>query len=219
MSAFTIGNSLNAGGRGAGNSVYAAGIPFLNNNGLKSTQEKMQRMQEAQSQVDFYEQQKENLKNKECESVEEIAQKLQQLHDYEDAIAAVKKSYNNQQMMHVLDEAIEQGEKMAEAVKDQEPKTPEERAEEARKEALGIEDEGALSEAMEEMLETVENLEEQLPEGLEEQLPESLEGQLPENLEEQLSKELLEQAAEVTGTEAVQAEELLQKYKPFDMRI
>ena len=45
-----------------------------------------------QNEVAFWEKQKENLKNKECDSVEEIAEKLKALHSYEDEIAAVKKS-------------------------------------------------------------------------------------------------------------------------------
>ena len=71
-------------------SVFAGGLPVLQNNGLKSTQEKAERQQKAQNEVAFWEKQKENLKTKECDSVEEIAEKLKALHNYEDEIAAAK---------------------------------------------------------------------------------------------------------------------------------
>ena len=58
---------------------------------LKSTQDKLERQQKAQSQIEFFENQKENLKNMQCDSIEEIARKLEMFHSYEDQIAAVKK--------------------------------------------------------------------------------------------------------------------------------
>ena len=42
---------------------------------LKSTQDKLERQQKAQSQIEFFENQKENLKNMQCDSIEEIARK------------------------------------------------------------------------------------------------------------------------------------------------
>ena len=63
---------------------------------LKSTQDKLERQQKAQSQIEFFENQKENLKNMQCDSIEDIARKLEMFHSYEDQIAAVKKQYNNE---------------------------------------------------------------------------------------------------------------------------
>ena len=96
---------------------------------LKSTQDKMERQQKAQSQIDFFENQKENLKNMQCDSIEDIARKLEMFHSYEDQIAAVKKQYNNEQMFHAMDEARERGEQIAELAEDYAPKTEEERKE------------------------------------------------------------------------------------------
>lgn len=146
-------------------SVFAGGLPMMQNNGLKSTQEKAERQQKAQNEVAFWEKQKENLKDKECDTVEEIAEKLKALHSYEDEIAAVKESFNNEQMWHVMDEAQERGEKIAEAAEKMEPKTPEERREEAAEEALGTEEDKS---AMEEMLDDVSDMAEETEEMAEE---------------------------------------------------
>jgi len=62
---------------------------------LKSTQEKKERQQKAQSQIEFFENQKANLKNMQCDSIEDIARKLEMFHSYEEQISAVKKQYNN----------------------------------------------------------------------------------------------------------------------------
>ena len=78
-------------------SVFVGGLPMLQNNGLKSTQEKLERQQQAQNEVSFWEKQKDSLKNMECETPEEIAKKLEALHSYEDEIAAAKKAFNNEQ--------------------------------------------------------------------------------------------------------------------------
>lgn len=115
---------------------------------LKSTQDKLERQQKAQSQIDFFENQKENLKNMQCESIEDIARKLEMFHSYEDQIAAVKKQYNNEQMFHTMDEARERGEQIAELAEDYAPKTEEERKEEMVEEALGIEEKGGLTERL-----------------------------------------------------------------------
>ena len=125
---------------------------------LKSTQDKLERQQKAQSQIEFFENQKENLKNMQCDSIEDIARKLEMFHSYEDQIAAVKKQYNNEQMFHTMDEARERGEKIAELAEDYAPKTEEERKEEMVEEALGIEEKGGLTESMEEVQEITEEM-------------------------------------------------------------
>ena len=88
---------------------------FNSSNMLKSTQEKLQRQQERDNKVAFFEAQKENLKNRKADSLEEISEKLEMFHNYEDEIAAANQEYNNSQMFHVMDEAEEHGEKIAEA--------------------------------------------------------------------------------------------------------
>lgn len=139
-------------------SVLAGNLPILQSsglNGLKSTQEKMERQQKTQNEVSFWEKQKENLKEHECETPEEIAEKLKTLHGYEDEIAAAKKAYNNEQMWHAMDEARELGEKIAEAAKDMEPKTAEERRKDAAEEAMGTDEDKST---MEEMMDDVSDL-------------------------------------------------------------
>lgn len=129
---------------------------------LKSTQDKMERQQKAQSQIEFFENQKGNLKNMQCDSIEDIAKKLEMLHSYEDQIAAVKKQYNNEQMFHTMDEAREQGEKIAEFAEDYTPKTEEERKEEMVEEAFGIEEKDGLTESMEDVQKITEEMVEEL---------------------------------------------------------
>ena len=129
---------------------------------LKSTQDKIERQQKAQSQIDFFEKQKENLKNMKCESIEDIVTKLEIFHSYEDQIAAVKKQYNNEQMFHTMDEAKERGEQIAELAEDYAPKTEEERKEEMVEEVLDIEEKGEFTESMEEVQEITEEMVEDL---------------------------------------------------------
>lgn len=167
---------------------------------LKSTQNKLERQEETQKQVEFFEKQKENLKNVACGSVEEIAEKLKTFQSYEDQIAAVKAAYNQEQMFHILDESTEKGEKLAEAVDKMEPKTPEERLEEMVEEALGIEDGGELEEIMDELEEVVEEVVEEVTE------------EVTEGLEEAA-------AAEAAAKEAANAEKLPEGYLPFDVRL
>ena len=100
---------------------------FATNGILNATQDKMERQQKAQGQIDFLEKQKKNLKNMQCDNIEDIAKKLEMFHAYEDQIAAVKKQYNNEQMFHTMDEARERGEQIAELAEDYAPKTEEER--------------------------------------------------------------------------------------------
>lgn len=152
--------------------------------GLKSTEEKVERFQKTQSQIDFLEGKKAGLRDMHCATLDEIAQKLELFNNYNDQIDAVKKQFNYEQMMHCMDEAQELGEKIAEAAEKLEPKTAEERREELAREALGIEDEGGiLDELLEEMPEDVlqETLEEMLAddavskEEIDEEMPEIVE--------------------------------------------
>lgn len=163
---------------------------------MKSTQEKLERQQKAQSKIEYWESQKENLKQMECDTVEEIGRKLELFHSYEDEINAAKKAYNFEQMHHILDEAEEQGKKIAEAVEKTEPKTEEERKKEAIEDATGTEDtEGVLDELLEELPEELEDLKEEL-ENLSEELAEEAEKSLSENAVEEAEKSLSEKAVE-----------------------
>lgn len=183
---------------------------------LKSTKDRLERQEQTQKQVDFFEKQKENLKNVTAESVEEIAEKLKMFHSYEDQIAAVKAAYNQEQMFHIMDESTERGEKIAEAVEKMEPKTPEERLEEMVEEALGIEDGGELEEIMDELEEVAEELAEELTEEMTGELAEKL----PENAE--LSAEDVAEAAaaaEAAEKEAEKAAGIPEGYLPFDVRL
>lgn len=193
-------------------SVLAGNLPILQSsglNGLKSTQEKMERQQKTQSEISFWEKQKENLKERECETPEEIAEKLKALHGYEDEIAAAKKAYNSEQIWHVMDEARELGEKIAEAAEEMAPKTAEERREDMVEEAMGTdENKSMMEEMMEEMMEDVSDLAEDakaMEENAEEleELAEQTE-EMQETKEEQ--KALEEQAARIQ--EQKQEEEL-----------
>lgn len=185
-----------------GGSVFAGNLPILQNNVTKSAQDKAERQQKTQSEVAFWEKQKENLKNQECESVEEIAEKLKALHSYEDEIAAAKQSFNNEQMWHILDEAEELGKKIAEAAEKMEPKTAEERREDMAEEAMGTDEDKSM---MEEMMEDVSDLAEEA-EAVEENAKE-LEELAEETEEMQEAKEAQEKLAE----EAKQMEEQKQE--------
>ena len=88
-----------------------------NANMLKSTREKIQRQEERDGKIAFFETQKQNLKNQKADTIEEIAKKLEKFHTYEDEIAAAKQEYNSSQMFHLLDEAEERGEQMAKATR------------------------------------------------------------------------------------------------------
>ena len=158
--------------------------------GLKSTEEKQERIQKTQAQVDFFEGKKADLKNMHCDTLEEIGKKLELFNNYNDQIDAVKRQFNYEQMMHCMDEAEELGEKIAKAAEELEPKTAEERREELAKEALGIEDDGGM---LDELLEDIEEMpEEVLEETLEEMLTDNAESE--RGLEEELP-EIVEQVA------------------------
>lgn len=183
---------------------------------LKSTQDRLERQEQTQKQVEFFEKQKENLKNVSCTSVEEIAEKLKMYQSYEDQIASVKAAYNQEQMFHILDESTEEGEKIADAVDKMEPKTPEERLEELVEEALGTEDGGELEEIMDEL----EEVAEELTEDLAEEMTGEPEEALPENAE--LSAEEVAEAAaaaEAAKKEAASAAGIPEGYAPFDVRL
>lgn len=215
---------------------------------LQSTRDRLERQEETQRQVDFFEQQKGNLKNIKCESVQEIAEKLNMLHSYEDQIAAVKAAYNSEQMWHIMDESTERGEKIAEAAEKMEPKTPEERQEEMVEEALGIEDSGGMiEEIMDEVEELTEEVLENLPEEMTGEMPEAagdlsaetagemaeeavkdlpeelgkdLVEEVPENLSEEITADLAGQMpAETVKTQAEVLEMLKEGYVPFDVRL
>ncbi len=153
------------------NSILEGNLPRMQRAGLKSVQEKAERQQKAQSQITFWENQKESLKNMEYNTPEDIMEKLGRFHSYESEISAVKMQYNQEQMWHAMDEAREIGEKIAEGVEKFEPKTAEERREDIAEEALGTdENKGELTESMEKMQEEVTELTEEVAESTEELL-------------------------------------------------
>lgn len=194
---------------------------------LKSTRDKLDRQEQTQKQVDYFEQKKDNLKNIKCGSVEEIAEKLNMLHSYEDQIAAVKAAYNSEQMWHILDESTERGEKIAEAAEKSKPKTPEERQEDLVEEALGIEgSDGMLEEILDEVSELTEELTENLPEEtMQEVLDETAQGpaeEIPAGLTESAEAASGENPAvseEMTQVEEETLAMLKKGYVPFDVRL
>ena len=168
-----------------------------NANMLKSTREKIQRQEERDGKIAFFETQKQNLKNQKADTIEEIAKKLEKFHTYEDEIAAAKQEYNSSQMFHILDEAEERGEQMAKAAEKYKPKTEEEQKKEAQGEAAGTDgktdDKGVLSEIMDDMSESIDAQEGNL----------ETTGQLSEaELQQKLSDEELQKKQ--------------QRYQPFD---
>lgn len=183
---------------------------------MESTQEKLERQQQAQGQIGFFEKQKENLKNMECDNLDDISRKLEMLHSYEDQIAAVKQQYNNEQMWHIMDEAEERGEQIAKAAEENMPKTEEERKKDMQEEALGIDEEkSALMEELEDLvqLEEAEQLEEL------KELTEETE-QMQE--EQQLAAETaqLESASQMEAAGQLEEEEKkMLWYVPFDVHI
>ncbi|MCM1121413.1 MAG: hypothetical protein NC416_02400 [Eubacterium sp.] len=166
------------------NNSILGGMP-VGNRGLKSTQQKMQRQEERDNRIAFFEQQKDNLKNLKCETVEEIAKKLDLFHSYEDQIAAAKAAYNNEQMMHIMDESRELGEKIAKAAEKMEPKTAEERLEDLVEEATGVDGGSGI---LEEVMDEVTEIQEELQETLEEELHETVEEEIQKKVEEELQE-------------------------------
>lgn len=176
---------------------------------LKSTQEKMERQANRDEKVAYFQAQKENLKNWEATTVEEIARKLEMFHNYDDQIAAAKQEYNSSQMLHVMDESTERGEKIAKAAEKYQPKTEEERRQEAVDEALGTEDsKGGLTESMEKLSAEVEELAKEVTETISEEIPQDVPEELPENVAEN---------GDGFSPEKMQEEGLV--YRPFDIRV
>lgn len=187
------------------------GGALTGNRGLKSTQQKMQRQEQRDNQIDFFEKQKDNLKNLKCETVEEIAKKLEMFHSYEDQIAAAKAAYNSEQMMHVMDESRELGEKIAKAAEKMEPKTAEERLEDIVEEAMGTDENTGV---LDEILDEVAELQEELQETMEEELQDTIQEELQDEVID-LSTQMIDHVEDGIGTE--QLREKL--YSPIDIRI
>ncbi len=184
-------------------------INLFSNNGLKSTKDRLDRQAKRDNQIAFFEQQKENLKNMKTDSIEDISRKLDLLHGYDDQITAAKAEYNNSQMFHILDEARERAEKIAEEAEKYAPKTPEERLEDMIEEATGVDkDAGMLAEAMDELEEITEEMMEESVEELDE---------MSEMLEEVENADQTQ--AEMEAASKVSIGVLPEKYKRIDYRI
>ncbi len=195
-------------------------LNILRNPTLKSTQERMDRQLKRDNKIAFFEQQKENLKDMKADTLDEISRKLSMLQGYNDQIAAAKTEYNHSQMFHVLDEAREQAEKIAEEAEKYAPKTPEERREDIIEEATGAEkDEGMLDEMLDEISEFAEDMEENLEESLEE-LTEAMDVQVQES-DTGIVAEELTQMQEISGAapDAVGNMHIPEDYKRIDIRI
>ncbi len=174
-------------------SIFAGNLSMLLQKpyALKSTEKKQERRMECERQVEFWTKQKENLKEVESNSIDEIQHKLDLFYTYEDEIKAAKAKYNEEQKQHILEEAEEKGKKIAEAAEKQKPKTEEEIKAEARKEARedisGAEEgDSFLEEIMEKVQEEVQESEDMF---LDEMLKEE------EKLEEQ-KKEIVDKEIE-----------------------
>ncbi len=201
-----------------GKSIFAGNLPMMQRMGLQSAQDKAARQQKAQSQIAFWENQKEGLKNIECDTLEAIAQKLDQFHSYESEIAAVKMQYNQEQMWHAMDEAKELGEKIAEEAEKFEPKTAEERREEMAKEALGTdENKGELAESIEEMQDEIQDEMQEETAELTEDTSQTME-EITESAEE-IYDSLTEESVETikTAASAEPLQEQAAKYKRIDV--
>lgn len=189
--------------------VRMQSINLINSNGLKSTQDRLDKQAKRDNQIAFFEQQKENLKNMKADSIEDISRKLDLLHGYDDQITAAKAEYNNSQMFHILDEARERAEKIAEEAEKYAPKTPEERLEDMIEEATGVDkDAGMLAEAMDELEEITEEMMEESVEELDE---------MSEMLEEVENADQTQ--AEMEDVSKVSTGVLPEKYKRIDYRI
>ncbi len=202
-----------------GSSIFAGKLPMMQRTGLKSAQDKVERQQKAQSQIEFWENKKESLKNMECDTLEDIAKKLDKFRSYEDEIDAVKMQYNREQMWHTMDETKEIGEKIAEEAEKFEPKTAEERREDMVEEALGTDEgKGELTESIEEMQEEVAELSDDLSQAVEETVEsaektlDNMSGESVEAIEDAASSEMPVSSAEPLLDKAV-------KYKRIDVLI
>ena len=183
---------------------------FMGNPMLKSTQDRLKRMAQRDQKIEFFEQQKENLKNIKSDSLEDISRKLDMLQGYNDEIAMARTEFNNGQIYHMLDEARELGEKMAKAAEKNATKTPEERREELIEEITGVENDGLLGELMDEL----PKIEEEMAEESIEELEKVSEASLQESEE---NRALYQE--DTTTEEVVTAENLTDKYTRIDYRI
>ncbi len=211
--------------------INVQGLNLFNNFSSKAEQNRMERQQKRDNQIAFIENQKHNLKNIQSESIEDIKKKLQMIEDYDNQIAAVKAEYNHEQVFHMLDEAWETGEKIAEAAEKAAPKTPEERKEELIEEATGVEKSDGLladvmdefediADEMEEMEESIEEIEENLEE-MDENM-ESVESveDIPED--DKLIAEEMENDQSIDGktlTGQQRMEELMMHRKRIDIKV
>ncbi len=200
-----------------GKSIFAGNLPMMQRTGLKSVQDQAECQQKAQSQIAFWENQKESLKNMECDTLEAIGKKLERFHSYESEIAAVKTQYNQEQMWHAMDEAKELGEKIAEEAEKFEPKTAEERREDMAEEALGTdENKGELTESMEEMQEEMAELTEDMSQTMEE-ITESADGTYDSLTEESMETMEAAASAEMPADSAELLPDRTVKYKRIDV--
>ena len=200
-----------------GKSIFAGNLPMMQRTGLKSAQDQAERQQKAQSQIAFWENQKESLKNMECDTLEAIGKKLEQFHSYESEIDAVKTQYNQEQMWHAMDKAKELGEKIAEEAEKFEPKTAEERREDMAEEALGTdENKGELTESMEEMQEEMSELTEDMSQTMEE-ITESAEETYDSLTEESMETMEAAASAEMPADSAELMPDQTVKYKRIDV--
>lgn len=200
-----------------GKSIFAGNLPMMQRTGLKSAQDQAERQQKAQSQIAFWENQKESLKNMECDTLEAIGKKLERFHSYESEIDAVKTQYNREQMWHTMDEAKELGEKIAEEAEKFEPKTAEERREDMAEEALGTdENKGELTESMEEMQEEMSELTEDMSQTMEE-ITESAEETYDSLTEESMETMEAAASAEMPADSTVPLPDQTVKYKRIDV--
>jgi len=196
--------------------INMQGLNLLNRPMSKATQDRMERQAKRDNQIAFFEKQKENLKNMKTNSLEDIQRKLDMFQQYDDQIDAAKASYNNSQMFHILDEARERGEKIAEEAEKTAPKTPEERREEMIEEATGIDkDKGILSEVMDELEEQIEEITE-MTEDMAELNEENLEALSDEALDE-TDAAAIEQVKEQNDMLADKT--LPEKYRHIDYHI
>ena len=211
--------------------INVQGLKLFNNFSSKAEQNRMERQQKRDNQIAFIENQKHNLKNIQSEAIEDIKKKLQMIEDYDNQIAAVKAEYNHEQVFHMLDEAWETGEKIAEAAEKAAPKTPEERKEELIEEATGVEKSDGLladvmdefediADEMEEMEESIEEMEDNL-----EEMDENMESvEAAENIpeEDKLIAEEMENEQSLEGktlTEQQRLEELMMHRKRIDIKV
>ncbi len=202
-----------------GKSIFAGNLPMMQRAGLKSTQDKAQRKQKAANQIAFWEKQKENLKNMECSNIDGIAKKLEMFHSYEDKITSVKMQYNQEQMWHIMDEAKELGEKIAEEAERFKPKTAEERREDMAEEALGTdENKSELTESMEAMQEEMAELTEDMSQTMEE-VTESAEETYNSLAEESMETMKAVASAEMPASSIEPLPDQAVKYKRIDVLV